>query len=484
MADLQIRYGLTPTQSAFVYSEAVVNIIWSGNGEGKTFSCIAAMMEHARRCGRPIRCAIVRDTLENLKSSVVRSIEEFFQSSPGAFRFSDGYKKLTIFLKDKNKKSLNITADLFGIDDPAALSKLQGPEYALIWLNEPAPMSDSERLSAGLSEDVFNAALVRCARQKGTKARLQVDMNPADEDHWTYRRFIEEDEIDTENPLITKAVFRVPYGENIYAKEVARQAVRAAYKDDPASYERYVLGQFAKIYKGPAVTPTYNRTKHLCPSPVIPAPGLVSFAFFDSWSNPACVLGQITQYNRLIFLNTLRLDGSDIETLIELQVIPLLESPLWKGKSKAWRIGGDPTMTNMDQSSRLVSAAKKVEKYFGARFEKGPTEWRMIQNHILWALRQPDQRGEPMILLSADNKLLDKALKGGWHYHINAQGNKTSTTPVKDEASHFCDAWAAAVCVLMPSRVVLKRSPGRSRELRQKSLRRAQTYAVQGGRHV
>ena len=484
MAELRFRSSATPTQLAFIKSEAVVNVIYSNTGEGKTWACIRAILEHAFRCGRPIRIAIVRDTLENLKSSVVRSIEEFFQSSPGAFRFWDGYKKLTIYLKDENKKALTITADLFGIDDPAALGKLQGPEYALIWLNEPAPMSDSERLSAGLSEDVFNAALVRCARQKGTKARLQVDMNPADEDHWTYRRFIEEDEIDPENPLITKAVFRVPYGENFHATEVSRQAVRAAYKDDAASYDRYVLGQFAKVYKGPAVTSTYNRSRHLWTNPIIPSPGLESFAFFDSWSNPSCVLGQITQYNRLIFIDTLRLEGSDIETLIELQVIPLLESSRWEGKSKAWHIGGDPTMANMDQSSRLVSAAKKVEKYFGARFKKGPTEWRMIQDHILWALRQSDQRGEPRILLSADNKLLDKALAGGWHYHINAQGNRTSNTPVKDETSHVSDAWAAAVCVLMPSRILLKKSPERYRELRQKSLRRAQTYAVQGGRHV
>ncbi|MEM4721784.1 MAG: hypothetical protein QXT73_06985 [Candidatus Methanomethylicaceae archaeon] len=56
--------------------------------------------------------------------------------------------------------------DLFGIDDPASLSKLQGPEYALIWLEEPAPMAD--KANAGLSEEVFNAALVRATRQKNT----------------------------------------------------------------------------------------------------------------------------------------------------------------------------------------------------------------------------------------------------------------------------------------------------------------------------
>jgi hypothetical protein len=305
-------------------------------------------------------------------------------------------------------------------------------------------------------------------------------MNPADEDHWTYRRFIEEDAIDPENPLITKAVFRVPYGENVHVTDVSRQAVRAAYKDDEASYARYVLGQFAKVYKGPAVTSTYNRSRHLWNAPIIPAPGLVSFAFFDSWSNPSCVLGQITQYNRLIFIDTLRLEGSDIETLMDLQVIPLLESPRWKDKPKGWKIGGDPTMMNMDQSNRLESAARKVAKYFGAPFNGGPNEWSMIQNHIQRALNQSDQRGEPMILLSADNKLLDKALAGGWHYHINAQGKRTSNLPVKDEVSHYCDAFAAAVCVLIPSRLTNVKSLDDYRQLDKKLRRRAGSYTTAG----
>lgn len=476
MAGKELRYALTPTQKAFAKSEAVVNVIYSNTGEGKTFACVAALIEHVKRCGVPIRVAIVRDTLENLKSSVVISIQDFFQNDPSAYRFSDGYKKLTIFTKPHK-----ITADLFGIDDLGSLGKLQGPEYALIWLNEPAPIADADRVSAGLSEDVFKAALVRCARQKGTRARLQVDMNPADQDHWTYRRFIEEEQIDPDNPLITKAVFRVPYGENIHANEVSRQAVRAAYKGDDANYARYVLGQFAKVYKGPAVTPSYNEERHLAKGNIIPSPGLVSFAFFDSWSNPSCVLGQITQYNRLIFIDTVTLEGSDIETLLETQVIPLLESPRWKGKAKGWRVGGDRTMLVMDQSNKLESAARKVSKYFGCYFDPGPQHWSMIQNHINRALTQSDNRGEPMILISADNKVLHKGLNGGWHYHINNQGKRTSNIPVKDELSHPCDAWANAVCVLLPSKLSGIKKHSHKAQF-DKIRRRAQSYATGGGR--
>ena len=104
----------------------------------------------------------------------------------------------------------------------------------------------------------------------------------------------------------------------------------------------------------------------------------------------------------------------------------------------------------------------------------------MIQNHILWALRASDNRGEPMILLSADNRLLDKALAGGWHYNINAQGRRTSTVPVKDEVSHYCDAWAAAVCVLMPTKLSNIKKHTHQAQV-QKIRKRAQSYTA-GGR--
>src|SRR5208337_543977 len=375
------------------------------------------------------------------------SIEQFFKDYPQLYRFKDDFKKLTIFTDPP------VYADLFGIDDLGALSKLQGPEYALIWLEEPAPIA--EKVNAGLSEEVFKVALVRATRQKGAIGRLQVSMNPADEEHWTFKRFIEDPSIDEANPLITKAVFFIPPGENEEVSEVSRQAVKSAYKDDPAGYQRYVLGQFAPVYRGKKVTPQYNREIHLSKVPLEPARGLISFAFFDSWQWPSCVLGQITQTGRLIYLDTLRIaGGSDIQTLLDTQVVPLLESPRWRNKPFSWRVGGDFTMGTPDQSNILQSAARKVEAVFkNAIFEKGPPKWEMIRQHLPLVLTKRDYLNQPMIFLSSDNKLLNKGLSGAWHYPTDAQGKVRIRVPEKDEISHFCDAWANSVCVLLPSKL-------------------------------
>jgi len=466
-----------PTAQEFIWSDKTITIVVAPLGESKTFSCIAALILHAYKCQMPIRAAVIRDTLENIKISIVPSFQEFFREffpeSHRYYRFKNDYKELFINLPGIPK----ITVDLFGIDDPASLEKLKGSSaYTVIWLNEPAPIS--EKANAGLSEDVYKVAVVRAVRHKATKGRLMVDMNPADDLHWTYRVFILEPDVDPEFPLIQKQVWHIPYGENKHLKEESRQAAMRMYKDDPAQYARYVKGQFAVVPLGEKVTPQYNPDRHLSPNVLEPAAGLESFAFFDSWGNPTCVLGQITRSNRLVYLDTLRLYGADIQTLLELQVMPMLESPRWRGKAKAWRIGGDCTMSNMDQSNRLESAAKKVCRFFpGYHFENGPKTWDAIEQHLPTVLRGSDERGEPLILLSNDNHLLHRALTGGWYYKTNNQGQRISKLPdKKSEYSHIGDAWANSICVLLPSR--LSRVPKhRLRQLNIRTRRRADSYA-------
>lgn len=463
--------GFDPTQTQWEYisSEAVVNVIISNTGEGKTYASVIAMIYHAKRCKRPITCAIVRDTHENIKLSTARSIIEILGQYA---RFRNDFKQLTIYSNPR------VEVDLFGIDDLGSLSKLQGPEYALIWLEEPAPMAD--KVNAGLSEEVFNAALVRATRQRGTFGRLQVSMNPADQEHWTYRRFIEEADIDPDNPLITKKVFQIPYGENVHAKEESRQAVKSAYKDDPASYMRYVLGGFAPVYRGKKVTPGYNPTMHRSPESLAPARGLVGFRAWDGWHNPTCLMGQITHTGRLIYLNTLRLEGGDIRALIQAQVVPMMNSPRWRDKCKAWRDVGDFSLKTPDQSNVQESAARVIERELGGVFEPGPHKWDIMKQGLVRVFNM-NIMGMPAVYLCHTNTLLHKALDGGWHYKTDNSGNIISVLPEKDEISHVGDGFANSVNVLLPvhehkeHKEVYRRHNARAKK-------RNTTYAVGGNR--
>ena len=207
MADSRIYrdFSQQPTVSDFINSHATIKIIVAPLGEAKTWGCIAATISHAQRCGVPIRCAIIRDTLVTSRLSIVPSIEQFFAYNHNAYRFQNDDKELTIFTEPQ------ITVDLFGIDDSASQSKLQGSSaWTLIWLNEPAPIAD--KANAGLSRDVYRLAVIRALRHEGTPGQVLVDMNPADEDHWTYEEFIEAPDYDEEFPLITKRVWQCECG--------------------------------------------------------------------------------------------------------------------------------------------------------------------------------------------------------------------------------------------------------------------------------
>jgi hypothetical protein len=465
-----LEFELTPTQEEYAFSTSVVNAIISNTGEGKTFASIASLPIHAKRCGKPIRGAIVRDTHQNIKMSTVPSIKEDFGSH---VRFYDDYKFMRMFTNPP------VEMFLLGIDDEAALSKLQGPEYAVIWLEEPAPMKD--KLNAGLAEDVFNAALVRCTRQKGTVPRLQISMNPADRHHWTYRRLITDSCIDPDNPLITRRVWFIPYGENLYATEISRQAVKAAYRNDPAAYLRYVKGEFAPVYTGSRVTPQFSQELHVSDFFLKPADGLVSFRAWDGWHNPACLLGQITPAGRCVFIDALKLDrGGDVRQLIQTKVLPMMESPRWKGKAKAWRDIGDFSMMNPDQSNITQSPGKVIETAFKTVFEKGPSTWESMKLGLGRAFNT-NINGLPALAIDPRLTLLIAGLEGGWHYKTDLSGNivfqagKRNPLPVKNEVSHSCDAFANAVNIIFPE-IIFDVFGNSLAEANKRNLRRAGSY--------
>ena len=479
MDQVNLLSTFSPRMQSFIMSEKVVTILIAPLGESKTFGCIATMMRHADRCGQPIRCAIIRDTLENIKLSIVRSIEEFFSiffpdNPTRHYQFKNEYKELTI------RTNHRISVDLFGIDDPASLSKLQGSSaYSLIWLNEPAPITD--KANAGLSEDVYNVAVIRAVRHKGTPGRLIVDMNPADENHWTFKRFIEEEDFDPEFPLIQKQVWQIPYGDNPHLKDESRQAVKKMYQNDPAAYARYVEGKFAVIYKGEKVCPYYNRALHLLPPapPAMPVKGLESFRLWDSWGSPCCILGQVTTIGRLIIYDVCIIDGnSDLRTLISTQVQPLLDSPRWRGKASSWRDIGDQSMAIRDQSNVEESAKMVVQRAFKGRFEPGPSTWKMTKQGLDDLFEGHGLiQGLPSVQLDpVGAKLLDRALSGQWHFRVDSAGKRSREKPEKDYWSHIGDSFSAGACVLRPSN--RKADIRKMQEMAIKTRKRAQSYAV------
>lgn len=435
-------FELSPTQKEFVFSDAHINHLTGPMGEGKTHAAIARLLRHSYRCQlRPLNAAIIRDTLENIKTSTALSIKEVLGDRA---EFKNDYKKLFI------KAAYPVECDLFGIDDQASISKLQGPPYGSIWLEEPAPIY--EKANAGLPKGVFDMSIARAGRQTGSILNVQITQNPGDETHWTTTLIDAPEEymIAEDGTIITKRTFHIKKGENKFLTSLQRAANMAAFKNDPAKWARYVEGQIASVSAGVQVTTNYGEQYHYSQKILPVYPGLPAFRFWDGYHHPACITAQYNPHGQLVIHDCLEMPGYGVRELIEAKLRPLLMSPKYRDKITSWRDIGDPSMRTPDQSTVRMTAARAIEDMLKARFEPGPTRWPNRIEPVNHALGKTLGGGMPAVILSASAYPLHKAFKGGWHYKMDNNGRRISDLPVKNEHDHYGMAAAYGIAILMP----------------------------------
>jgi hypothetical protein len=478
-----LDFELGPTQSDFIFSDAEIVQLISGMGEGKTWAGTLALIVHAKRCGRRIRGAIIRDTFQNIKTSTMKDIQDYLGDLA---KFSDQGRQLII------KSDPPVDVDLFGIDDPAAASKLQGPQYSIVWLEEPAPIY--EKVNAGLPIEVFRMSVARAARQMkrddpSFKMRVQLTHNPADEDHWTAMLAEEPEEymnytdpMDGVTYTIHKKVFRIPKGENRFLSPLSRAALMAAFKDDPAKWSRYVEGKEALVSKGRPVVPAYDPRRHFSDK-VLPVARGEAMMFWDAWMHPAVLLCQWRAVDsfgekQLVVHDVLYDEGIGTREILKEQVFPMLNTPKWKNKVTQWRIIGDPSMCSPDQTSSRSSPKRELEESFNTRFEPGPVAWEVRRETLNDCFKRSLNNGEPVVVLSRSATRLHRSLKGGWFYKTDKSGNATANTPdQKGPSAHPGNALSYGLSVLMPYKPrLMKRN-----EIYQVDKRIA-SYGVGGGR--
>jgi len=440
-----LTFDLSKTQYEFVVSKAHIVQLMGPMGEGKTVAGVAGAIAHAQRCGKDIRAALVRDTFQNIKTSTLPDMRDYLGSR---LQTSDGGKKAVILSNPR------VELDLFGIDDEASISKLQGPQYAMIWLEEPAPIY--EKANAGLPKEVFKLAIARASRQRGTVIRVQITQNPADEEHWTsslideprvYAEF--EDPVTGEISRIIKECFFIPPGENKYLSGLTRAATLAAFKGDEAKMDRYVHGKVASVHRGKKVTPAYTPAIHFSPDILSILPGEV-MQWWDAWHHPSCITAQYNHAGQLVIHDVINGEGVGVKELIEEDLTRLFNSLKYRGKVHAWRTIGDPSMSTPDQSSVKTITSKVVEKAYKTRFEKGVMRWQTRKEPLNRCFKQFLNDGLPAVVLSRSAAPLHRALKGGWHYKTDNNGRVTGVLPVKNPHSHPGDAFSYGISILMP----------------------------------
>jgi hypothetical protein len=330
----------------------------------------------------------------------------------------------------------NIELDCFGVEDYADMNRLQGSEYYVVWIEEPAPYYDEG--SVGIREDVFNICYGRGAREDGVQDKIFVTMNPASKRHWTYKKFILQPAEDME-------IIRIPYGENPHLGEARRRRTLESCRNNPEFMKRYVEGEFASVHLGEEVLPEFSEGLHVSHNPLAPFDAL-TFRFWDGGLNPTCVFVQVTPNGQIRILDTVRGENIGMKQLVDGYVKPLMMMKYFRVPQ--WRDIGDLHLRDKDQSDSTKSAAEVIERELNTYFEDGEMSWEKRRETLKEGFNMMVD-GEPRILISSNDAIMIEALGGGWHYNKNPAGVVLNDKPVKDIHSHPGDALSHGLAMLL-----------------------------------
>lgn len=424
-----ITFIPNPLQRQFIESRAKADLFSSRMGEGKSAALCWAILYHTRHNPGAI-WYIIRDTWENLRAT---TMEEFFKWFPPGlmgswhathkeFTWADGVAKGKV--------------GFLGMDAPDDASKLMSRPMAGFAMDEPAPAVGS----AGIDEMIFDIAMTRLRQSGMNWYSAKLAENNPDENHWTYRRFVQPGEPEF-------SLWQPPKPENVHNLPPTYYAdLRKNLQHRPDLIRRFVEGDFGFQQIGKSVTPQWSDKIHLTQG-LNPIPGQDLILLWDFGHNPTCIVTQMTPLGHWHILDSLVGDGIGAAELIGDGVKPLLVSRY--GKRFTLRHIGDNQGNQRDQTTILQSPVILLKKELGGTWRSGPIRFEPRVEPLRAVLtRTTGGRGVVQVDRFRASEVW-QALRGGWHFHV-ARTGITSAEPRKDIHSHPGDAMSYGAAILFP----------------------------------
>lgn len=418
-----------PVQKGFIESRARADLFSSRRGEGKSTALAWSIFSHTVQ-NPGAKWAMVRDTYENLQKTTMDTFFNWFK--PGVYGEYHQTKKKFTWYEGVGRGEVHFV----GMDNPEDATRFLSWELAGIAMDEPAPAFGS----GGIAEGIFDLGMT-CLRQPGMNwYGVKLAENNPDENHWTYKKFVEPGKKDHVlwQPSKPENLNNLPI--NYY--ELMRDALSAR----PDLVRRFVDGEFGFQQAGVAVTPQFNEKIHMATG-LRPIPRLPLDLGWDFGLNPTCIISQLTPLGYWMILDSYVGQG-DIGALelIEDLVKPRIRERYEKHEL---RHTGDPMGKQREQSSAQNSAVRTIKSELGGVWRPGPVSFQgrllPLQNVLSRTIR-----GDGVVKIDRQNaREVYYALRGGWHYHVSNTG-LTSETPKKDISSHPGDAAGYLAARLFP----------------------------------
>jgi hypothetical protein len=432
-------------------SEAFGRLIAGPVGSGKTTACLFELFRRA--CEqvpasdglRYTRFAIVRQTLKQLKDTVLKDITSWLKGI-AEYKVSDN----TIYIEVGDIRSEWL---LIPLDNPEDQRRLLSLQLTGAWMSESIEMDVA----------IVSPLAGRCGRypsaaQGGaTWFGIIADTNmPSEGSSWhkfmtqtpsDWQIFIQpggmSDEAENLEWLTqTPETLKYPVNDERRKAQGRTYYERFIRSNSPDWCKRYVHAEFGDDPSGSAVfRDSFKRSFHVVDEvePVSSYPLLMGL---DFGRDPCAIICQADHKGRLLVLEEIIAEDIGLETQLQRGIKPVLMQERYLGKSIV--VVGDPA--GRQRSTLYEETSFDLIKRYGLRAYPAPTNdiSKRLGAVEAWLLGQRD--GGPAVLIDGTRcPTLVRALDGGYRYG-KTRGGLRKPNPDKNEYSHIADAFQYA-CV-------------------------------------
>jgi phage terminase large subunit-like protein len=193
-----MAFAFTARQEAaqqVLAGDATHLMLFGGSRSGKTFLLTRNVIMRALKAPNS-RHAIFRFRLNHVRASIVGD------TFPKVMRVAFPGVSYDIQKTDLIATLPNGSQIVFGgVDDKERTEKLLGLEFATVYFNECSqiPVSSVDMVLTRLAQKA--ESVIQGRQPQPLKLRAYYDCNPPSKAHWTYRRFVQKQELDTKREL-------------------------------------------------------------------------------------------------------------------------------------------------------------------------------------------------------------------------------------------------------------------------------------------
>lgn len=470
---MDVKYTATKTASKFHHDDNFVRLLIGAVGSGKSVADCAEVFRRA--CEQEpgyngIRCSrwgIIRNTYPELKSTTIKTWQEWFPESRfGAIRWDSPITHRICL------GGIDLEVIFLALDSPEDVKKLMSFEFTGIYINE----------LQFVHPKIFKTCMQRVNRYPPKKSGASItwtgviaDTNPPSTRHWIYKQF-EKDRpsnfsVHKYDPALL-ILSEIPKDETPYAvssdKTIYCNNPEADYLDNlpdrnyylnqvPSSTDEeikvYMLGEYGVVIDGRPIHPEYKDRLHYAAKELVADPEIEIGLGWDFGLTPACAINQRNSKGQLIVLDELYSDDMALEEFAEFIVIPLLNSryPFWRtsvpGQEGKWikkyisrhDPAGQGRKDTDEKTCQQILSKLGVESLPAANSNAA-----MPRRNALKYFLKRLTCGEPAFLLSSRAPMIREGLMGHYQYAaIKANEGMEARyheTPLKNMHSHICEA--------------------------------------------